>query len=285
MKRQNSLGISVVIPCYNEEQAIEACLEAVCSQIEPVEEIIVVDNNCTDNTVKLARRFQGVKIIKESRQGLIAARNAGMDYATGDVIARIDVDSRPVQDWSIRLKQSFINPDMQAVTGTGFFYDVPLKKSVRFIRNGIAVHMNRLFLGHNMLWGSNMALRRSCWLQIRNSTCHEKNIMEDLDMASHIYQEYGRDSIVYNHDMRADISGRRAMDGLKNHYLYLKMWPATMRIHGQKGYALSWPVIFMMLAFSLPSSAAMRLYDPEKQKLVLTRQQWRSTRYYDRPNP
>ena len=54
----NSAGISIVIPAYNEEKRIEACLKNIVTQIEKPFEVIVVDNNCTDKTAEIAREFE-----------------------------------------------------------------------------------------------------------------------------------------------------------------------------------------------------------------------------------
>ncbi|MDR1653692.1 MAG: glycosyltransferase [Prevotellaceae bacterium] len=85
--------ISVVVPCYNGEQYIEKCLENLLSQSCKSLEIIVIDDGSKDNSAAIARRFP-VKLISQENRGLSAARNAGMDCATGDYIHFFDVDDR-----------------------------------------------------------------------------------------------------------------------------------------------------------------------------------------------
>ena len=63
------MKVSVVIPSYNEEKYIGRCLEGIALQIEKPDEVIVVDNNCTDKTVEIAEKF-GATIIKEKKQGM-----------------------------------------------------------------------------------------------------------------------------------------------------------------------------------------------------------------------
>ncbi|HEX7964030.1 MAG TPA: glycosyltransferase family A protein, partial [Candidatus Saccharimonadales bacterium] len=89
MKRQS---VSIVIPAYNEERHLAACLEAIRAQSEPPLEVVVVDNNSTDRTAEIARRYPFVRVVHEERQGIVFARGAGFDAARGDIIARIDAD-------------------------------------------------------------------------------------------------------------------------------------------------------------------------------------------------
>ena len=74
------LTISVVIPAWNEEKYIEEALDLIAKQtIQPLE-VIVVDNNSVDNTVAIAKR-KGARVIKEARQGITPARNAGFNLS------------------------------------------------------------------------------------------------------------------------------------------------------------------------------------------------------------
>jgi len=83
--------ISVVIPAYNSERFIGEAIESVKAQTLPVAEIIVVDNNCTDNTRNIAVS-KGAKIVIERRQSVSAARNRGIDSCENEWIAFLDSD-------------------------------------------------------------------------------------------------------------------------------------------------------------------------------------------------
>jgi len=82
------LTISVVIPCYNEEEGIKHVVENMPSHVD---EIIVVDNNSTDATGEVARSL-GAKVVFEPKQGYGYAYLAGMPTASGDIIATADGD-------------------------------------------------------------------------------------------------------------------------------------------------------------------------------------------------
>lgn len=83
--------ISVVIPAYNSEKYISEALNSVDSQSLSVDEIIVVDNNCSDNTRIIAEEA-GAKVVDEKKQGISAARNKGIGVCKNDWIAFLDSD-------------------------------------------------------------------------------------------------------------------------------------------------------------------------------------------------
>lgn len=85
--RQN-LKISLVIPCYNEEDGVREVIGRCPPEID---EIVVVDNNCTDRTAEVARSL-GAVVVSEKTPGYGAAYKAGMKAATGDLIVTLDGD-------------------------------------------------------------------------------------------------------------------------------------------------------------------------------------------------
>ena len=82
--------ISVVIPCYNEEKTIGKVLK---EMPDFVDEIIVVDNNSSDMTAEIARKY-GARVIKEKNQGVGWATQRGMMSAKGDVLVIMDGDGQ-----------------------------------------------------------------------------------------------------------------------------------------------------------------------------------------------
>ncbi len=87
----DKVPVTVVIPAFNSERFIGEAIESVILQTLPVSEIIVVDNNCTDNTRKIAEDL-GATVIDQSKQGASAARNLGIMKAESDWIAFLDSD-------------------------------------------------------------------------------------------------------------------------------------------------------------------------------------------------
>ena len=92
------MQLSIIIPAYNEEKYIEACLESVFRALEASAitdgraEVIVVDNNSTDGTAKLAEEA-GARVVFEPLNQISRARNAGARAASGEWLLFIDADS------------------------------------------------------------------------------------------------------------------------------------------------------------------------------------------------
>jgi glycosyltransferase involved in cell wall biosynthesis len=82
------LKISVVIPCYNEQDGVR---EVIGRMPAAVDEVVVVDNNCTDRTAEVARSL-GARVVAERTPGYGAAYKAGLKAATGDIVATLDGD-------------------------------------------------------------------------------------------------------------------------------------------------------------------------------------------------
>lgn len=83
---------SIIIPAFNQEEHIEACLEAIQAERPPSVEVLVVDDASTDRTAALATAC-GAEVIRAHRNGgPAAARNLGAEHACGEVLIFIDAD-------------------------------------------------------------------------------------------------------------------------------------------------------------------------------------------------
>ena len=90
------MKISVVIPAYNEEKLIGACLSSIKeaeAQLKTPVEIVVCVNRCTDKTEEISRSF-GAVIAREDQKNLARIRNSAVKAASGEIIVTIDADSR-----------------------------------------------------------------------------------------------------------------------------------------------------------------------------------------------
>ena len=93
--------ISIIIPTYNAEKPISACLKALLSQTIDISEyeVIVVDDGSLDNTAEVVKNFKTVQLIRQENQGPAAARNKGAKHAKGDIIIFTDSDCVPFNNW------------------------------------------------------------------------------------------------------------------------------------------------------------------------------------------
>jgi len=186
-----TLTLSIVIPVYNEERYLKACLNAIQAQTVKPDEVIVVDNNSTDRSARIAENYLFVRVIKESRQSQVYAQKTGFDVATSDIIGRIDSDTLLPPKWVATVKDSFLNdPKTVAITGAALPYDVQFKRTGKFIQR-FYQELAGVVAGKRMLWGANCALRRSAWCKISPDVQQRSDIWEDFDM-SFLLHEHGK---------------------------------------------------------------------------------------------
>lgn len=84
--------ISCIIPVFNGERFLEQAISSVLAQNGTELEIIVVDDGSTDRSAEIARSFVGVLVVSQPNQGVAAARNRGVDLASGEFVAFLDAD-------------------------------------------------------------------------------------------------------------------------------------------------------------------------------------------------
>lgn len=99
---------SVIIPLYNKEAHIKACLNSVVAQTFNNYEIIIVNDGSTDNSVAIVEGYKskGIKLFHQKNSGVSIARNNGVEYAQGKYIAFLDADDIWKREHLECLKQS-----------------------------------------------------------------------------------------------------------------------------------------------------------------------------------
>jgi len=119
-----ALTISVIVCAYNEAGYLRPCLESLRQQSRPPDEILVVDNASTDGTGELAASVPAVRVIRESRKGLVRARETGSREASGDLLVYLDADCRAPRGWLAAIEGRFARtPALVALSGPYRFYD------------------------------------------------------------------------------------------------------------------------------------------------------------------
>jgi glycosyltransferase involved in cell wall biosynthesis len=206
------LSVSVVIPVRDDARLLEVCLQALGKQIRRAGEIIVVDNGSTDDTAAVARRY-GARVVSEPVTGIPQAASAGYDAVSGDIIARLDADSRPGPDWIERIVQRFQNhPDLDFLTGDPRFYgSTPLVRWMgEHLYIGGMYAVLTPFLGHAPLFGSNMAMRTDAWRMLSGEVHRdEQNIHDDFDLSFHVRPDM---TVLRDRGIVVDVSARPFQD-------------------------------------------------------------------------
>ena len=88
--------ISIIIPVYRVEKYLRACVDSVLAQTYKNLEIILVDDGSPDNCGQICEEYAAkdgrVRVIHQTNQGVAAARNSGLEIATGEYIGFVDSD-------------------------------------------------------------------------------------------------------------------------------------------------------------------------------------------------
>lgn len=238
------IRVSLVIPVYNEERYIGACLAAIARLSAKPFEVIVVDNGSTDGSMAIVRTFPFARIVPEPRRGLAFARDAGFNAARGDVIGRIDADTLLDPDWIAKVQRLFADPDVAAVSGAIDYYDISLKRLVGWFD----LYFRRLFAWYlrdeAFLFGGNMAMRRSAWLKVSNELCHARELHEDLDIAAHLSLQ-GAHEVRFAPELHAEVSARCVDDSFRHFLFYMLASPRTYAAHGLRRQR----VMYLLIGF------------------------------------
>jgi glycosyltransferase involved in cell wall biosynthesis len=201
--------ISVVIAAYNEERLIEKCLKALKNQKFPhgTYEILVIDNNSTDNTAKISRKM-GAKVLSYTeKQGAAFAKHYGALLAESDIIAFTDSDSFPEPDWLENIYALFQNKQLVCVGGTM----IPLGGN-SWIEFLFALFdyfsVINQWCGITMLWGSNLAVRKDAYRKVNGINTKLKT-GDDWEFVKRLGAYYGRGSTLYSQKLRVYTSPRK----------------------------------------------------------------------------
>lgn len=209
------MKLSFVIPAYNEEKDLGACLGSILKEAADKDydmEIIVVNNASTDKTKEIAQSFPGVKVVDEMRKGLSAARHAGFLAADGDLIANIDADTMLTPGWIDKVFKAFSgNPNFAAFSGPYIYYDLS-----KLVNCGVRIFYYLGFIGYllnryifrkgAMLQGGNFIVKKSALEKVGGYNLDFDFYGEDTDIACRL-RETG--DVVFTFDLPMYTSGRR----------------------------------------------------------------------------
>ena len=116
---QNKGFVSVIIPVYNVRPFLEEALDSVLNQTYKNLEIIIIDDGSTDGSGEICDEYAGrdnrIQVIHQDNGGLSAARNAGLDVMTGDLVAFLDPDDAYVDSFIETLVNAMAAEDVDLV--------------------------------------------------------------------------------------------------------------------------------------------------------------------------
>lgn len=183
-QRLTKASISIVIPAYNESEFIAATLNSVFSAVSkytgPVE-VIVVDNNSSDNTGEIAKSL-GAKVVFEPKNQIARARNAGARKARGDYLVFLDADT--ILEGDI-LDQVEANLSSGKVIGGGAWAETDSNGLAHFV---FKYGVNYLLALKNITVGPFLYCERDAFLRVRGFD-ESLYAAEEFSLASRMKEE------------------------------------------------------------------------------------------------
>lgn len=127
LNQQNTLKVSVVVPCFKQAQYLPEALNSILEQSYTNWECIIVDDGSPDETAIVASKFcksdPRFKYLKKENGGLSSARNAGIKTASGSLLLPLDADDKIHPDYIKLAVDAFIkNPDLDVVYCKAYFF-------------------------------------------------------------------------------------------------------------------------------------------------------------------
>jgi glycosyltransferase involved in cell wall biosynthesis len=121
--------VSIVLPVYNDEDTVEACVRTLIEQDYPKKDIVIADDSSTDRTpeilAKLAKKHQNIKIVRIAHSGVTKARNFGIRISRGKIIFYAEGDAIYNKDYvSKAVKELMKDQKMGGVCVTGGLWTV-----------------------------------------------------------------------------------------------------------------------------------------------------------------
>ena len=231
--------ISLIIPAYNEERYLTACLESVLrNAATQLFEIIVIDNASTDQTAKIATSFSGVRVVREEQKGLTRARQRGFTEARGDILAYIDADTRLPLGWIEQVLTEFRRePNLASLSGPYIYYDLdPFQQLLIKFYWSILAWPSYLIIGY-LLVGGNFAIR--------------KEVLTKMNGFDTSIEFYGEDT---------NIARRAKSFGLVKFKLSFFIYSSARRLKGQGFIKTAWLYIVNFLSEVLRQKPATSNY-------------------------
>lgn len=213
------MKVSIIIPCYNEEESVGSVLrgvKALCLGCE--KEIIAVDDGSTDRSSKIIEEFTDVIPIRHNtNRGKGAALRSGIENCTGEIVVMLDADCEHCPEDMPMLLGPVFEGKADAVLGSRFLSSPNGMSRVHFLGNKVLALVASLLYRHKLtdITSGYRAIRR----ELLNSICLESNgfsvepelLAKLLTRASHVaevpvryeFRKTGQSKISWKHGLES----------------------------------------------------------------------------------
>lgn len=226
----NPPRLSIVIPAYNEEKYLGACLDSLKQQTYTDFEVVVVDNNSTDRTADVAiLKGEGlnIRVIAEPQKGIAHARKKGFAEAKGEIIVSTDSDCTFPSDWLAKIAANF-ESTIVAVYGIGVLnYNSQFQRGLSELSFIAFLALND-FIGKKNVCGFNFAVRKLAYEsseKFDTSLSMAEDVILGLDLMK-------QGNVKLDTSLKVFTSPRRFEKGSwKNLWVYTKSYFQVLWLH------------------------------------------------------
>lgn len=209
--------VSVIVPVYNEENYILKTLEALRLQTYANKEIIIVNNNSTDNTEVIIKAFiskyklTNFYLLYEGRKGTNYARECARLFATGEVVAQLDADCVPNRNWLEMGMNYLMKNNAIALTGPYFYFDTSwvnrnVMITIQKLTYPLSNHIVQFFNRGAIIIGGNSFIVASFLKKIGGYNTNLTFYGDDVELGKRLI-EHGK--VLYKNKLQMNTSYRR----------------------------------------------------------------------------
>jgi hypothetical protein len=174
--------VSVVVATCNGARTLKPCLESLQDLDYPDYEIVAVDDGSTDRTPEILDGLEGIRVVRQENRGLSAARNAGIEASTGEIVAFTDSDCVVDRDWLYHLVRTMERGGFAGAGGPNLTpdRDTMLRRAIA-LAPGHATHVLLDEFEAEHVPGCNMAFRKEILVEIDGFDPQFRTAGDDVD--------------------------------------------------------------------------------------------------------
>lgn len=234
----SKVKLSIIIPIYNGEDYIYRCVNSLLNQTKAVDEIIIVNDNSTDNTdsicKELSRQYSNIIYVLSDGHGVSAARNKGISVANGDIIGFCDIDDVEKTTMSEIVKNHFEDKLDTKIFITGY---------ERVVCEGESFTHQKIF-----------AKREGCW---------QKN-----ELIKHSIYDHRIGGFVFNKFFRAEMFETNKFDTSLSHSEDMEFLVRTMMVCNRNEIYVSKSITYKYIINKKSvTNDVSRMFDPDSHEL------------------
>ena len=259
-------SLSIIVPVLNMGRTIRATMESLIRLDYPGNnlEIIVIDGKSKDDTRKIVQEYP-VALVDQEGKGLNAARNTGIKYSSGEIVAYTDGDCVVPRDWAKKIARNFMDPSIGFVGGTMEGYDRTsllsnyMDESLFQSKPGFRIRVETTDLKLMQFpAGANMAFRRRSLARVK---FFDENITYGFDDLQPVEaMGFKGFRIVLDPDVNILHQHRNTLrDLLKQHFNYGR-GGSLLIIHKRASILASWYAAYLISSLALLSVLSFLLY-------------------------